>query len=153
MPTKYQKEWLREVTGPRKILLVEDDENDRNLMMRGSEEFNIDWYVAGDYNGAIQCLEKYGNEFRLVFLDLHLSTHPGGQELFRRIKQDYPWLPVLVLSGHIDGHVIDQMTEIGFVMFLKKPVQYDTKFFGELFFAFNIPRKVQGIETNTEGNI
>jgi DNA-binding NtrC family response regulator len=148
------KEWMKEITGPRKILLVDDDENDREMMMRGSKEYNIEWYIAPNYKKAVECLEKHGKEFRLVFLDLNLNSVPDGTVLFRKIKEECPWLPVLVLSGHIDDHVIEHMTEVGFVMFLKKPIRYDTKFFGELFFAFNIPRREgQGAVTREGENI
>jgi DNA-binding NtrC family response regulator len=138
---RFFNEWLREVSGPRPVLLVEDDPNDQELIERGSRDYNIDWYVAKNIDTAIKCLEKHGKIFRLVVMDLNLGDREHGKDLFRIIKQRWEWLPVLILSGHIDDQTIDECTTAGFVMFLKKPVKYDTRFFGQLFFAFNIPRK------------
>ena len=141
MASSYFKEWLVAATNPRQILLVEDEDNDASLIQRGSEDFNIRWTIARSYRDALFCLEDPNAKFRLVVLDLHLRSQPDGAEVFKTIKEKWPWLPVLVLSGHLSDAVIDSLTKHGFVMFLKKPTSFDLKFFGELFFVLNIPKK------------
>ena len=152
----YFKEWLQETTNPQHVMLVDDSEMDRQIILRGSEEFNIEWTMTRSYEEAIRALAKQNNRkrFRLIVLDLNLQSSPDGVALFRTIKETWPWIPVLVLSGHIDDRTITEMTKVGFVMFMKKPGNFDTRFFGELFFALSIPKKAGTVENqNTIGNI
>lgn len=151
----YFKEWLQETTNPRHVLLVEDSPTDIAMIIEQSKDFNIEWTVAQDYKAAVRELTNYKKKFRLIVLDLNLRSAPDGIELFRTVKGTWPWIPVLVLSGHVDDKTIEEMTQVGFVMFLKKPRSFDTRFFGELFFALNIPKKSGAPQENQNliGNI
>lgn len=150
--TSHFKEWMRATAAARRVLLVEDSLDECQLIQNMSKGFNVEWVIAHNYG---QTLEKFelasrdeNHSFRLVVLDLNLSSEPDGVGVFRWIKRNHPSVPVLVLSGYINSDVVSEMTEVGFVMFALKPKCYDHKFFSQLFLALNIPRLSPGTVTN-----
>ena len=147
MSDSYFREWMEEQAQARRLLLVDDNKDDCDLIVRQSRDFAIEWSVTHTYAEALECLDQ--KKFRLVVLDLNLGGGPGGENLFFTIKEKWPWLPVLVLAGQINSDEINRMTKRGFVMFVIKPPEYNWRFFGELFFAFNIPRR-EGAGTQTQ---
>lgn len=79
-----------------KVLIIEDDfmiaESTRTLLE--FQQFEVDWV-----NNGIDGLKKIGqNEFDIVLLDLGLPLMDGMQVL-KNIRQQYPNLPVLIISA------------------------------------------------------
>lgn len=143
-------EWLKIVSTPRKMLLIDDNEADCELITSMSKDFNIDWVVANNGPEAFAVIQNSKRRINLIILDLKLGTPPDGVELFREIKKSIPATPILVLSGHIDTDTIAEITRMGFAMFAQKPTIYDVGFFDQLFLALNIPRKGPELDKNKQ---
>ncbi|MBF2065886.1 MAG: response regulator transcription factor [Calothrix sp. C42_A2020_038] len=95
-----------------KILLVEDDELFRlGLQVRLQQEENLEIVAeACDGETAIELVNSY--QLDVVLLDIGLPGI-GGVETCRIIKQNYPQLPVLILTSHSEQSLLMQIIEAG----------------------------------------
>lgn len=61
----------------------------------------------------------------LVLLDIGM---PGmdGEEALRLIREQFPALPVVVLTGHRDPDTVKKMIRLGASEYLTKPINLDT---------------------------
>lgn len=93
---------------PIKILLVEDDELFRlGLSTRLEQEPNFQVIAqAEDGEAALDFLRT--NVVDVVILDVGLPGL-GGLETCRQIKQNYPKLPVLILTSHNNSNLIIEL--------------------------------------------
>jgi two-component system, NarL family, response regulator len=95
-----------------RILLVEDDELFR-LGLRIRLEQEPDFVIvaeAEDGETAIELTNRHPLD--LVLLDIGLPGI-GGIEACRQIKQQYPNLPVLILTSHSQKSLIVRLIEVG----------------------------------------
>lgn len=141
-PSSHFEEWMRITTQPKPALLVDDSKAETELIVKLSDDFNIQWEVCWSPETALDrlCYKKY----QLVVLDLKLNSAMSGIETFRQIKRACPMCPVLILSGYVTNEAITEITKIGFAMFAQKPQVFDSNYFQQLFLALNIPKKGQG---------
>jgi two-component system, NarL family, response regulator len=95
-----------------KILLVEDDELFRlGLQVRLQQEPEIESLIeAKDGETAIDLVKQ--QPFDLVLLDIGLPGM-GGLETCRQLKQNYPQLPILVLTSHSEKPLIARLVTAG----------------------------------------
>jgi two-component system cell cycle sensor histidine kinase/response regulator CckA len=82
-----------------KILLVEDEENVRKLIMKLLKENNYIVFDAANAEEAIQIFKKQNGDFKLIFSDLLLPGENGIQ-LVESLTKEYPDLAVLLGSGY-----------------------------------------------------
>jgi len=75
---------------------------------------------ACDGQAALSSLES--NPVDLVFLDVEMPTMTGIEAL-RRIKQNWPDLPVIILTGHATIRMAVQAMKEGAVDFITKPCE------------------------------
>lgn len=97
---------------PLRILLVEDDELFRlGLRMRLQQETGLEIVAeAEDGETAVELANR--NQLDLVLLDVGLPGI-GGIEACRKIKQQHPELPVLVLTSRSEKPLIARLIEAG----------------------------------------
>jgi PleD family two-component response regulator len=83
------------------ILLVEEDTRQRKDI-RGylNEEFRV--FEAGETNGALALLEARGDVQGLV-TDAHVTGTIEGYELARLVRQRWPKIAVVIISGRSDA--------------------------------------------------
>jgi two-component system, NarL family, response regulator len=110
-----------------KILLVEDDELFRlGLQVRLQQEPEIEILVeAKDGETAIDLAKQ--QPFDLVLLDIGLPGM-GGVETCRQLKQNYPQLPILVLTSHSEKPLIARLVTAGAQGYCLKGVAAETLF-------------------------
>jgi len=108
------------MTGRKRILAVDDDPKNRNLLKHMLESLDYEPELAGSGSEA---LEKLGNGIDLVLLDVMM---PGmdGFEVARRIRSDpfhgdIPIIVVTILTGKQDRL---QAVEAGANDFISKPI-------------------------------
>jgi len=104
-------------------LLIVDDEQDflaSASMALGRRGFEVE--TALDGRAALKLLE--GRSFDAALLDLKM---PGmdGIELFQRMHDAWPDLPIILLTGHISMAVPLQASRQGAVDWLTKPVEME----------------------------
>ena len=95
-----------------RLLLVEDDELFRlGLQVKLQQEINLEIVAeAEDGETAVEMVKRYPLD--VVLLDVGLPGI-GGIEACRQIKQQYPNLPVLVLTSHSQQSLITRLIAVG----------------------------------------
>jgi two-component system, NarL family, response regulator len=108
-----------------KILLVEDDELFRlGLQVRLQQEAEISILIeAKDGETAIDLVKQ--QSFDLVLLDIGLPGM-GGLETCRQLKQNYPQLPILVLTSHSEKPLIARLVTAGAQGYCLKGIAAET---------------------------
>jgi DNA-binding NtrC family response regulator len=86
---------------PKTILLVDDEESIRNLYQNELEERGYRVLTAGDGQKALDVLLKE-SDLQLVITDIR-HPEPDGRELIRRIKKEWPKMPVIIHTTFADG--------------------------------------------------
>ena len=86
------------------ILIVEDDEDVRDMAIGMFESLNYRTLVAGSATEAMDILN--GNEeIELLFTDVMLGTGDDGPELARKARQTDPGLRILFASGYAQSEI------------------------------------------------
>jgi DNA-binding response OmpR family regulator len=105
---------------PKRILVVDDDENIRSLERTILEQQGFEVTTAGGGEEALKLLA--GGPFDLLLLDIMM---PGkdGFEVCRQIKQDprAREMPVVFLTAKGGGEALAEGFESGAVMYINKP--------------------------------
>lgn len=113
-------------SGSPTILLVEDDERDRRMLL-GCLREKLHVVVATDYQQAKDRIDK--GDFDVVFLDLMLPRASGekvdengryGLDLLRQIRENDPLTPVVVISGLATVKTAMKVLAYGIVDFVVK---------------------------------
>lgn len=143
--TNYFREWLNDQTKVRRLLLIDDSMEDCILIQRYTFIYHCEWVIANNYTNAEFALRKMSSlgGFSLIFLDMNLGGAENGVDVFIKVKDKWPDIPVVVLSGHLSAENISSVTKHGFAMFAQKPESFTEKYFSELFRIMNIPLRPQ----------
>lgn len=102
----------------KKILIVEDEEAIRHLMVLVLEKTGYEVIQAEDGLDALRHYETHGDDLAAAVIDWSMP-HMTGDELFRRMLDIHPAPPVVFCSGY-DSPVFESSLGPGNV-FLKKP--------------------------------
>jgi PAS domain S-box-containing protein len=87
------------------ILLVEDEPLVQALLRRTLKEAGFDVAVAKDGNEALAILERQRGDITAVVSDV-IMPNLGGWELAHRIRERWPAIPVLFMSGHTNEEIM-----------------------------------------------
>jgi CheY-like chemotaxis protein len=101
-----------------KVLVVDDDENIRHLMLDTLESLGYNTIGAQDGVEALTVLESQNVD--LVITDV-VMPQMNGIDLLKKIKKIWPSLPVLVITGYDFNYTMDQVRDGGADGFLAKP--------------------------------
>ena len=88
--------------GRKRILIADDDEFVRSLLARALEICGYEIDIVEDGLEAISQVEK--RSYDLIITD-YMMPKMDGLELTRRIKAEYPSIPILIVTGN--GPVYD----------------------------------------------
>jgi len=113
-----------------RILLVDDDHEDRSLMQDAFKELGHDGDICFAENGedAIEALHKYlaaNNLPRLVVLDLNMPRMNGTQTL-QAIKSvpQFNTVGVIILSTGVNAKEREACLNNGAMVYMVKPISY-----------------------------
>ena len=110
--------------GTETLLLVEDDDNLRNLVARVLSDRGYTVFVA---SGGVEALAIAGNPGTLidgVISDVVMSGM-NGRQLVEKLLETRPGLGVLLMSGYTDDDVLRRGVLHGETAFLQKPFTPD----------------------------
>jgi two-component system response regulator DesR len=130
------------------ILIVEDDESYVDVVV--APIFRSDWLVEIAYNipQAHAALDAIGHP-ALAVVDLDL---PGGQpfspddpggygfEIVARLRRECPATPVVVLTGHLIGRLVNRAHELGAEFVYKQEAERNLRLIAERMRAANTTR-------------
>lgn len=104
------------------ILIVDDDLVSLNLLNKLVEKLDYTVLVAADGQQALEALA--GHQVDLVIADYDMPVM-DGLELLKRVKSEYPRLPVILVTAYSNLRVIREAWENGAFDFFQKPVFVD----------------------------
>ncbi|HKK49357.1 MAG TPA: sigma-54 dependent transcriptional regulator, partial [Alkalispirochaeta sp.] len=104
------------------VLIVDDEKNIRSGLGRALEMDGYRALLAGDGQEALDTMQE--EEIDLVIADLKMPR-VSGEELLRRVVDQYPTVPVIILTGHGTIETAVQAMRDGAYDFLTKPVSLE----------------------------
>ncbi|MBU4119195.1 MAG: response regulator, partial [Proteobacteria bacterium] len=104
------------------ILIIDDEASIRDSLSGILADEGFHTRLAEDGLQGLSLLEE--ERVDLVLLDIWM---PGldGMEVLQKIKESYPDLPVIMISGHGTIETAVQATKMGAYDFIEKPPSYD----------------------------
>ena len=113
---------LKTESSPYRILVVDDEELIRNLVVKVLSELGHSWITAID---GVDALNKMGeNKFDAVITDITMPNM-DGIILTREISKQYPAIPVMVMVGFDEEYSVGTAISVGAREFIKKPFSLD----------------------------
>jgi two-component system response regulator FlrC len=104
------------------ILLVDDEENYRELIARVLTKAGYEVLQAADGMGALSLLER--SNVDLVISDI-LMPVLNGYALVARLREKWPDMPVILTTGFLSPDAAKSMMK-GSVDFIPKPINAET---------------------------
>ena len=104
-----------------RILVVEDDADDRRLYGMALQQHGYDVAYAGDYHTGLELARTLRPD--LILLDLGLPGEKNGLELLLDARRHHATarMPVIVLSGFPEARIGDAARLAGCTAYLEKP--------------------------------
>ncbi len=104
------------------ILIIDDETNIRRSLSGILEDEGFVTVGAASGEEGLEAVRKELPD--LVFLDIWM---PGidGMETLKRLKESYPFLPVVMMSGHGTIETAVKATKIGAYDFIEKPLSLE----------------------------
>ncbi|MFW5797022.1 MAG: sigma-54-dependent transcriptional regulator [Spirochaetota bacterium] len=104
------------------ILVVDDEAGIREVLSGILEDEGYEVRLAADGVEALATMESERPE--LVLLDVWLPRM-GGMDVLARLKEDYPGVPVVIISGHGNIDIAVKAVKAGAFDFLEKPLSLE----------------------------
>ncbi|HEU4588586.1 MAG TPA: CHASE domain-containing protein [Gemmatimonadales bacterium] len=102
------------------VLLADDELAVRRVGMAALERLGYEVLVAEDGGQALALALAPGRQLRLAMLDLTMPEL-GGAEVARRLREAWPTLPIVVMSGYGEQEALLRLAGITVDGFLPKP--------------------------------
>jgi DNA-binding NtrC family response regulator len=106
----------------KKILVVDDDCNFRNLVLQILEDEGYSVSTAEDGISALKALES--EKCDVLLTDIRMPNM-DGIELFNNVKRLYPQMPVIFLTGSAYVNAAGKCLEEGASYYFEKPVDFN----------------------------
>lgn len=105
-----------------RVLLVDDEEEFVKTLSERLQLRDLDSHTALDGERALHVVQDDIPD--VMVLDLKM---PGidGMEVLRRMKKQYPHVPVIILTGHGSDKDEEQARALGAFDYLQKPVNLE----------------------------
>lgn len=107
-------------SGSGTVLVVEDDPGVARLVRTALAREGYSVLEAGNGGAALRCIENHEGELRMVLTDVVMPVM-GGPELVRRLRERWPLLPALFMSGYTDDRLASHGLAQEQVELLQKP--------------------------------
>ncbi len=135
-----------------RVLVVEDNADDRELLLRQLRKSGMDNHVKFISNGqeALDFLlnppvASLADELIAIFLDLKLPALSGLELLRRlRLRNEFQRLPVIVMTSSNDPKDLEECNKLKVTNYVSKPVTF-TSFSKAVADVFHLPKKSSGI--------
>jgi CheY-like chemotaxis protein len=104
------------------VLVADDDDGVRELAVETLERCGFTVVTARDGREALEVFAQHGDEICAVLLDRTMPV-VSGEETFATLRQQRPYLPVVIVSGYSEESVSQSIADNRPDGFLKKPFQ------------------------------
>ncbi|MFQ3599323.1 MAG: PAS domain S-box protein [Chloroherpetonaceae bacterium] len=120
----------KNMSANKKILIVDDEEMLRELLVEQLSEIGYNVYEATNGLEAIELLKHLeAQEIRIdsVILDMNMPKM-GGAKAFAEIRSLFPSMPILIATGFAQDEVVQKLLESGANGMLTKPYNVEELF-------------------------
>jgi len=107
------------MTTTRPIVLADDEPQIRSLIKRLLSKQGFAVLEAEDGLDALAVIRELNGEVAMLVSDVRMPKLDGAS-LCRKVKQAFPWVPVVLMSGHADSGERNAGDA-----FFQKPLQFD----------------------------
>ena len=107
-------------SGKEHILLVEDDQSVNDFTNRALKEIGYNVTAMADGEAALEQILSNGCPYDLIITDL-IMPKLNGKELIEKIRENYPDVKVLFISGYTDNHIVHDGLLEKDINFVQKP--------------------------------
>lgn len=105
-------------------VLIVDDERDIRLAIGGI--LGDEGYLVAQASSGPEALERIDESApEMVILDLWMQNSEQGFDVLTHIKEEYPSLPVVVISGHGNIETAVKAVKMGAFDYIEKPLSAD----------------------------
>ncbi len=104
-----------------KILIVDDNEEFRAILRLVLERKGFIVAEASDGQEAVEKMAADPVQMAIVDLDM---PRMNGIELTKRVKKDYPGVPVMMITAYASFYSPGEILSAGVDAFLQKPVDF-----------------------------
>ena len=103
-----------------KILIIEDEESIRRVLKKVLVDENSSYMILEAVDGVlgIEAIKK--NKIDLVLCDIKMPKK-DGIEVLKFLIQDFPEIPVIMISGHGDLETAVESMRMGAFDYISKP--------------------------------
>jgi len=110
---------MKNIISKPKVLIVDDDPNLLETLSANisNHNFLVETCLSGEM--ALEILER-DNEINVVIADLSMNGM-SGEELFQEINQQYPYIPVIILTAYGSVESAVELVKQGAYDYLEKP--------------------------------
>lgn len=115
------KKQLQFETG-RRILLVEDNVVNQDILLSALDGCNIDIEIANNGQEALNRFDPQMHE--LILMDLQMPIM-DGYEAAKRIREHHPEVPIVALTANVLPEHVSRTKALGFVAHLAKPLNLE----------------------------
>ncbi len=115
---------LQLILGEGRILVIQDDELNRNALRQLLEDLGFEVSSATDGTEALELLKEaqsVGKQFRAAVIDFIISGEMSGADSLQHIRQIDPKIKAIIMSGHTNMPVMTNYRDYGFQGRLVKP--------------------------------
>jgi DNA-binding NtrC family response regulator len=105
-----------------KILVVDDED----IVLESCQAvFELEGFEVMLVPSADKAIEAMKNDnFALLLIDVKMPKH-DGMYLMEKIKEQWPDIPIIVMSGYYTTETIKEAFEMGAAKFIAKPFEPD----------------------------
>ncbi|TKH46647.1 response regulator [Paenibacillus sp. FSL R10-2782] len=136
---------------PQNILFVDDSPMVLSLLERTLSEERFTLHTAHTTKEALQVLEQHPID--VVVSDL-LMPGLDGITFLRMIKEDYPHIVRIILSGHLHTQtILSAINQVGVFRFLTKPLELDDDTLKTILYEALDEAKLNRTHLNTDQSI
>jgi DNA-binding NtrC family response regulator len=121
-------------------LLVDDEPSIRTFLRAILERERFNCLEAEDATRALRIAQKLGGRIDLIISDIKMPGEMDGLDLAHSIRNTYPDLPVILISGYTEEDVLQRSS--GVFQFIQKPFVPET--------ILRAARKAVGVEQMCE---
>ena len=104
------------------VLVIDDEPGIRTVLTDIFEDEDYTVHVAADGIEGLRILDEI--DIELVILDV-LLPNKGGIEVLKEIKEKYPTIEVIVISGHATVDIAVRAVKLGAFDFVEKPLSME----------------------------
>jgi DNA-binding NtrC family response regulator len=103
-----------------RLLIVDDEESARAGLTRILRGYDLDLECAASGDQALQRIFADGVDYAVVLIDYKM---PGtnGLDVLRRIREERPWIQVVMITGHGSEKTKVEATQAGASAYIEKP--------------------------------